>query len=131
MATHSPPFQITPLILKLSQDISRELGTISGAKLDLAPVELRRKNYIRTIQASLEIEGNTLSLDQVSHLFEGRRVIGSQKDILEVKNAIKTYEKIMQFDCLSSEDFLKAHHMLMTDLVESAGMWRKKRSWYF
>src|SRR5438477_7309881 len=88
-----PPFTITSRIFSLSQSISHALGVLEGEKLDMEPVKLRRENSIRTIQSSLAIEGNTLSLEQVTHIFEGKRVIGPQKDILEVQNALRLYEK--------------------------------------
>lgn len=119
-----PPFKITPLILKLSQDISRELGLIIGRKLADTPLTLRRSNNIKSIQASLAIEGNTLSLNQVTALLEGRRVIGPPKDILEVQNAFILYEDLHRFNPLKVEDMLKAHAILMAGLIEENGKWR-------
>lgn len=122
--SYKPPFQITSKILKLSQDIFKELGILSGSKLDIAPISVRRKNSIKTIQASLSIEGNILDLEQVTDVFEGRKVKGPKKDILEVRNAIELYKDLKQFNPLSQNDLLKAHKMLMTDLVSSAGQYR-------
>ncbi|MEZ5043807.1 MAG: hypothetical protein R2828_28175 [Saprospiraceae bacterium] len=62
------------------------------------PAQLRRENRIKTIQSSLKIEGNTLSMDQVSAIFDQKRVIGPPKDIIEVKNAITVYNKLSEFD---------------------------------
>jgi Fic family protein len=122
--THTPPFTITPLILTYIQNIARELGTLSGVKREIVPMKLRRVNTIKTIQASLAIEGNTLSLDQVTHLFEGKRVIGPEKDICEAHNAIKAYERLNAWNPLSLEDCLKAHRLLMEGLTLDAGHWR-------
>lgn len=122
--TYKPPFSITPKILSLFQSVFHELGTLSGAKLDSAPVRLRRENKIKTIQSSLAIEGNTLSLDQVSDLFDGKKVIGPKKDILEVKNALELYNNLHNLNPLSQKDILTAHELLVKDIEKEAGMWR-------
>jgi len=123
--TYMPPFAITPRIFSLSQSISHALGLLEGEKLDMEPVRLRRDNNIKTIQSSLAIEGNTLSLKQVTHIFEGMRVIGPKKDILEVKNALLVYERFDQLNPLSMRDFLQAHKILMKDLIKDNGAWRE------
>lgn len=122
--SYKPPFRITSVILKLSQEIFREIGVLSGAKLDIAPIRLRRENSIRTIQASLSIEGNTLNLEQVTDVFDGKRVKGDPKDILEVRNAIDLYDDLKKFNPISQNDLLRAHKILMNNLVSSAGKYR-------
>ncbi len=122
--TYKPPFDLTPVILRYSQEISRGLGVLAGSKLDVVPVKLRKLNSIKTIQASLAIEGNTLSLDQVTHIFEGKKVVGPRKDITEVQNAIEVYQHLGRFNPLSIDDLLGAHKVLMKDLVASSGKWR-------
>lgn len=119
-----PPFQITTGILSKSQLIFRELGVLAGAKIDMPPVKLRRINKILTIQASLEIEGNTLGMDQVTHLCNGKRVVGPPKDILEVNNAIAVYKNLDKLNPLSIKDLLKIHKILMKNLVEQPGSFR-------
>lgn len=83
-----PPYQITQKILKLIAAISEKIGEVNSAHLHRPPTEHRKKNRIKTIQSSLEIEGNTLTIEQITALVEHKRVIGPEKDILEVKNAI-------------------------------------------
>lgn len=122
--TYMPPFKITPFILKTSQDISRELGIIVGRKITEAPLKLRRNNNIKSIQASLAIEGNTLTLNQVTDILEGKRVIGPSKDILEVKNALSLYENLKIFDPLKIDNLLQAHAILTQVLTEENGKWR-------
>jgi Fic family protein len=100
------------------------LGLLAGQKIDLIPVKLRRANNIKTIQASLAIEGNTLDEIQVTSLFEGNRILGPEKDIMEVKNAIKVYSDLGQVDSLSIEDLLMVHENLMAGLVPENGKWR-------
>ena len=124
MMTYKPPYVITPSILKYIQEIYHALGLIKGLKIDALPVKLRRINNIKTIQSSLSIEGNTLSIEQITDVFEGKRISGPQKDILEVKNALRVYKKLNDYDALSLNDFLKAHEVLMENLVDSNGKFR-------
>ncbi|BBJ31623.1 hypothetical protein RAS_07320 [Rickettsia asiatica] len=86
-----PPFQITNKILELSQDVSYELGILAGSKLYSQPIKLRKNNQIKTIHSSLAIEGNSLSVEQITDIINGKRVLAPEKDILEVNNAIKLY----------------------------------------
>lgn len=89
-------------------------------------VELRRQNRIKTIYSTLAIEGNTLSLEQVSAIIDDKRVLGPQKDILEVCNAIKVYDALNDFDAYSSKSLLQAHSLLMQGLNAEAGGWRRR-----
>lgn len=120
-----PSFKITNKILALLQSIAHELGVMSGAKIALPPIKLRKNNQIKTIQSSLAIEGNTLSIDQVTDILDGKRVLAPQKDIIEVKNAIRLYDNLNQFDPLSIDSLLKAHQILMQELIIDNGQWRK------
>jgi Fic family protein len=122
----NPPFEITPEILNLCAEISRLLGQYEGLKHPIPQPTLRRKNRIKTIQGSLSIEGNTLTVEQITDILSGRRVVGPSKDILEAKNAILAYENIYQYDPLRLSSFLKAHKMLMQGLIEDAGHLRTK-----
>lgn len=121
-----PPYQITDTILKLVVDISERLGEINAIHLYKPPTELRKKNRIKTIQSSLEIEGNTLTEEQITALLNDKRVIAPQKDILEVQNAIKVYEQLRTFNPNKLTDLEKAHAILMKGLIEDAGKLRTK-----
>ncbi|AUP81269.1 Fic family protein [Flavivirga eckloniae] len=119
-----PPYQITDNTLKLVVAISERLGEISATHLYKPPTELRKKNRIKTIQSSLEIEGNTLTKEQITALLENKRVIAPQKDILEVQNAIKVYEQLRTFNPNKLKDLEKAHKILMNGLIDGAGKLR-------
>jgi Fic family protein len=121
-----PPYKITTRMLELIASISEKIGEVNAAYLYKPPTELRRKNRIKTIQSSLEIEGNSLSLDQVTAILDNKRIIAPKKDILEVKNAIKAYENIESYNPTSLTSFCKAHGILMNDLIENAGKIRTK-----
>src|ERR1700754_3422302 len=121
-----PPYTITSEILLLVASISEKIGEVNATHLSKPPAELRKTNRIKTIQSSLEIEGNTLSLDQITAILENKRVLGPKKDILEVRNAIFAYESIDQFKSDSLQSLLKAHKLLMNGLIESPGKIRSK-----
>ena len=120
------PYEITPAILTSLIKISEKLGEINASHLQRPPTELRKKNRIKTIQASLEIEGNTLSVEQITALLENKRVLAPKKDILEVQNAIRVYEKLDELNYNSLTSLCKAHKLLMSGLVEDAGKLRSK-----
>ncbi|MGN6421506.1 MAG: Fic family protein [Pseudobacter sp.] len=121
-----PPYNITSAILQLVAIISEKIGEINATHLHKPPAELRKSNRIKTIQASLEIEGNTLSIEQITAIVENKRVLGPQKDILEVKNAIIVYEKLNEFNPNSIQSLLHAHSLLMKGLIDKSGKLRTK-----
>lgn len=121
-----PPYDISPKILKLISAISEKIGEVNANYLTKQSPQLRKQNRIKTIHSSLKIEGNTLTEEQITALIENKRVIGPEKDVLEVLNAIKVYEKLECFKFSSDESFLKAHLELMNGLIESAGRYRKQ-----
>lgn len=113
-----PPYNITEKILALVASISEKIGEINATHLYKPATELRKKNRIKTIQSSLEIEGNTLTEAQITCLLENKRVLAPQKDILEVQNAIKVYEQLNTFNPFQLKDLEKAHAILMNGLID-------------
>jgi Fic family protein len=127
MASYQPPFQITPTILALVAAISEQLGRWSSnlgeGDEGLSP-QLWRGNRIRTIQASLAIEHNSLTLEQVTAVLEGKRVLGLPREIQEVRNAFAAYEQLPHWQIYNSQHVLAAHGLLMQGLVDDTGRWR-------
>jgi Fic family protein len=121
-----PPYTITTRILELIASISEKIGEVNAAYLFKPPTELRKKNRIKTIHSSLEIEGNSLSLDQVTAILDNKKIIAPEKDILEVKNAIKAYESLKSYNYTSLNSFCSAHGTLMQGLIENPGKIRTK-----
>tara|TARA_R110002126_G_scaffold291415_2_gene452303 strand:- start:82417 stop:83370 length:954 start_codon:yes stop_codon:yes gene_type:complete len=119
-----PPYSITPTILKKITSISEKIGAINANYLNKPKAELRKQNKIKTIHSSLQIEGNTLSEKQITALLENKRVIGPQKDVQEVLNAIAVYDNLQNYKPNSSKSFLKAHKTLLKNLIENAGKYR-------
>jgi len=119
-----PPFEITHKILAGIASISEKIGEANSAHLNKPPTELRKKNRIKTIQSSLEIEGNVLTVEQITALLNKKRVLAPEKDILEVKNAIDVYDRLDEFNAYDLSSLCKAHEILMKDLIDTPGTLR-------
>jgi len=121
-----PPYEITSLIVKYISFISEKIGEINAKYVVKTNPTLRKQNKIKTIHSSLSIEGNVLSEQQITAILENKRVVGPQKDITEVQNALEVYKNLNTFKYSSEKDFLKAHSVLMQDLIAKAGRYRTK-----
>lgn len=119
-----PPYEITDEMLELVSEIMENLGKLSGVnELEKLP-RLRRVSRIKSIHSSLAIENNTLSIEQVTDVINGKRVLAPQKDIEEVHNAFNAYEKLSEINPYSIDDLLKIHGIMMNGLIKEAGMLR-------
>lgn len=125
MSKYTPPFVMNERIPALLTEIGEEIGRIKSiAKNGLSP-HLRKQNRIRTINSSLAIEHNSLTLEQVTAIVNGKRVLGPRRDILEVENAVKAYDQAVSLDPYSVRDLLTAHGIMMKALVDEAGTFRQ------
>ncbi len=124
--SYIPPFTMTDDITNLVIDIAELTGRITISEQLSKNPKLRRDNRIKSIHSSLAIEQNSLTLDQVSDVIDGKRVLGPLQDIREVKNAYEAYELMTKLDPYSVTDLLKAHRIMMTGLVKEAGVFRSK-----
>ena len=112
--------QAVSMVAEISALIERYIITREAAE----SLKLRRANKIKTIQSSLAIEGNTLSIKQVTDILDGKRVVAPLREIQEVKNAIAAYDLFDQLDPYSSKDLLKAHKVMMSALIDEPGKFR-------
>lgn len=124
MNSYKPPFHITDKMINLISEISEQVGRISLQKDQHINPHLRRENRIRTIHSSLAIEHNTLTLEQVTAIIDGKRVLGNPNEVREVQNAYEAYEMMLQFDPASIEDLLTAHRVMMGGLMKENGCFR-------
>ena len=122
---YEPPFKIASQIIDLISQISEAVGEINSLENSPRHLELRKENRIKTIHSSLAIENNSLSLEQITAIIEGKRVLGSPNEIQEVKNALQAYELLLTLNPYEEKDLLKAHKLMMADLVERNGKYRK------
>ena len=121
MRNKKPPFEITNQMIDYVAEIAELVGNLNVTNRLTANPTLRRSNRIRTIHGSLAIEQNTLSLEQVTAVLNGKRVLAPPKDIAEVKNAYEVYERLDELDPYSVDDLLCAHGIMTRGLVEESG----------
>ena len=119
-----PPFTVSPRSITLIAEITEELVKYSFDSRKVNP-NLRRINRIMSIHSSLAIEGNTLTMDQVTDIIDGKRVLGNPREILEVKNALSAYELMNELDPFELDCLLKAHGVMMSGIIEDAGTLRR------
>lgn len=124
--SYQPPFQLTHSMMNHVARIGELIGMWKAANQNKLVPELRRGNRIKTIQASLAVEQNTLTLEQVTAVIEGKTVLGLPKEIQEVRNAFAAYEAMEHWHPHHLEDLLAAHALLLYGLIDDAGHWRSK-----
>jgi len=121
---YKPKYSITDEILMLTANIAAKVDVLTVRSGMEQNPKLRRANRIRTIHSSLAIENNSLSLDQVTAILDGKRVLAPPQDICEVQNAFQVYNRLLEFDPYDIMDLLSAHQILMKDLVKTPGLFR-------
>lgn len=121
---YTPPFTLRPAMLGQVATIGELLGRYNAHAEHTQSPQLRRGNRIRTIQSSLAIEANSLSLEQVTGVVEGKHVLGHPREITEVRNALRAYESLDRWQPDQASDLLQAHGELMQGLVDQAGAFR-------
>ena len=126
MRNQKPPCEITNQMIDYVAEIAELVGKLSAVSSFSANPTLRRSNRIRTIHGSLAIEQNTLSLEQVTAVLNGKHVLAPPKDIAEVKNAYEIYERLDELDPYSVDDLLTAHAIMTRGLVEESGVFRSR-----
>lgn len=122
---YEPPFTITNRIVSYVASISEKIGRITLLGDMEAKPHLRKNNRIKSIHSSLKIEANSLSLNQVRDVINGKLVLGEHKEIQEVKNAYDAYEKILELDPYSIDDLKKFHGIMTRYIVEESGDFRR------
>ncbi len=124
MSNYKPPFHMTDKMTSLIAEISEQVGRITVLQEEAISPHLRRENRIRTIHSSLAIEHNSLSLEQVTAILDGKRVLGNPNEIKEVQNAYEAYELLLRLNPASVDDLLKAHKLMMNGLMPENGRFR-------
>lgn len=120
---YTPPFTITTDILNLVADISQQVGMLDASTLNASP-QLRKQNRIKTITGTLAIEGNSLTEEQVTAIVDGKPVMGSVRELAEVKGAIAAYDALPNFNPGNIVDLLAAHGLMLGDILQNAGRFR-------
>ncbi len=124
MDKYIPPYDITEEMLGLTSEIMELVGGLNNVNdLDKLP-RLRKVSRIKSIHSSLAIENNTLTIQQVTDVINGKRVLAPEDDIMAVKNAFETYKRLDELDAFSIEDLKLSHKIMMQGLVGQSGQFR-------
>jgi len=124
MNNYKPPYTITSKILTLATNISEELTKLEYESNNIITPLLRKKNRVKTLAGTLEIEGNFMGEEKITAILEGKKVLGTYREILEVEDAINTYKEFENYRYDSLDDLLKAHKILMNEILTTAGNFR-------
>ena len=125
MDNYIPPFDITNIMLDRISSIMKKIGKLDNYKdLNKMPI-LRRNNRIRSIHSSLAIEANSLSFDQVKDIIDGKKVIGPQDEIQDVKNAYEAYKLIKDVNQYSIKDLKRVHGVMTYLTLDESGEFRR------
>ncbi len=122
--SYIPPFTMTEEITNLVIEIGEQVGAVVTYDALRANPKLRRAGRIRSIYSSLAIEQNTLTLEQVTDVIDGKTVLGPPQEIREVRNAYEAYERVSALDPYNIKNLLLAHKIMMEGLVKEAGRFR-------
>jgi len=124
MSSYKPPYTISSKMVNLISAISEELTKIEYSKENIITPMLRKKNRIKTLAGTLEIEGNFMGEDKITAMLEGKKVLGTYGEILEVEGAINAYKAFENYRYDNLDDLLKAHKILMNNILNTAGSFR-------
>ena len=124
MSSYKPPYTITNKILKTVSNIVELVSELNHVKKELATPKLRKKNRIKSITGTLQIEGNSFSEEKVTNVINGKTVLGTVREIEEVKGAIEAYDYLEKYDYKKEKDLLLAHKFLMQNILNNAGSYR-------
>lgn len=125
MSTYKPPYTITTKMVNLISAISEELTRIECNEKYIITPQLRKKNRIKTLAGTLEIEGNLLGEEKITAILAGQRVMGTMLEVCEVEGAIKAYTELENYKFDELLDLLTAHAYLMNGILKTAGQFRK------
>lgn len=124
MSDYTPPYQITDKTLSLVAVISEKIGRITErSNLDAKP-HLRKNNKIKSIHSSLAIEANSLTLGDVKDVINGRLVLGTEKEIQEVKNAYAAYDEVSSIDVYNINELKRLHGIMTKYVADVSGEFR-------
>jgi len=125
LSSYKPPYTITNKILKTVSDIVELVSELNHIKKELATPKLRKKNRIKSITGTLQIEGNSFTEEKVTNVINGKIVLGTVREIEEVKGAIEAYNYLEKYDYKNEKDLLLAHKFLMQNILNNAGNYRQ------
>ena len=124
MPDYIPPYKLNDTIVNRVAEIAAEVYALKEPMDTEQRLRLRKVNRMRTVQGSLAIEGNTLSVEQITAIMDGKRVLAPVREVQEAHNALAAYEAMDQWLPTNESHFLEAHQMMMIGLQAEAGVYR-------
>jgi len=124
MSNYKPPYTISTNVVNLISKISEELAKLEFNSPQVVAPILRKKNRIRTLAGTLEIEGNYLGEEKITAILDGKPVLGTMIEVAEVEGAIKAYQELENYNYDRVSDLLHAHKILMNGILKTAGAFR-------
>jgi Fic family protein len=121
---YTPPYTITDTILAKVSDIVELVSELNHIKKEFNTSKLRKKNRVKSITGTLQIEGNSFDEEKITKVIDGKVVLGTTREIEEVKGAIEAYDYLEKYDLSKEKDLLYAHSLLMSGLLNNAGNYR-------
>ncbi|MCK4614250.1 MAG: Fic family protein [Thermoplasmata archaeon] len=129
-----PNFRYTNRMIKNLTAIAEARAIILNAPLvPKWEVSLRRDALLRNAHSSTAIEGNPLSLEEVTALAEGREIMVRRKDKQEVLNYLNALDAISDYatkSVINSDDILHIHRLVSKDTLENpkdVGVFRNRQ----
>jgi Fic family protein len=111
-------------MVNLISSISEELIRVEYNKTKIITPKLRKKNRVKTLAGTLEIEGNFMGEEKITAILDGKRVLGTYQEVLEVEGVIDAYKEFENYKFDNLSDLLKAHKLLMKGILSTAGSFR-------
>ena len=121
---YQPPYTITSKILAQVSDIVELLSELKHTTGLLSTPKLRKKNRVKSITGTLQIEGNSFTEEKVTDVINGSTVLGTLREITEVQGAIEAYDFLEKYDHANEKDLLLSHKKMMGKLLNNAGTYR-------
>ncbi|MGH1338451.1 MAG: Fic family protein [Aureispira sp.] len=119
-------YKITNKTLQLLTAISERLGAAHALHKDRPSASVGTLHQMKTIQASLALEGTILTTHQITALLEGKQVLGASTAIQEALNTADIYQQLATLDPFSKTSFVQAQQTLRKGLTDEAKLWRER-----
>ena len=110
------------IINKLGLHARPAAQLVKTASKFAAEISLRKEALIRATHASTAIEGNPLSLEEVTKLAQGRKVTATRRakqEVLNYLNVLENIEKYQEAGKIKETHILKLHRDITKETLEN------------
>ncbi len=128
---YTPPFKITSKTTFLLSKTEEALSSTAFKTLKSSLQSYKDCNLIKSVQATCAIEANSLSLNDVKNIFNGVKVVGNDRENLEIINTKTSYEMINNINPFNEKNLIEIHKVLMNGLDQRNGKYRLRSEGVF